>query len=89
MLNRYQSPKRDPSTKVSVIGLDLGASPALSGTDVARTSTPSDSRSRAGAGAGTEIHPLRFSLDEEESAKHRIGLIFLAAEPFRDPKRNG
>lgn len=87
MLNRYQSPKRDPSTKVSTIGLDLGASPALSGTDVARTSTPSDSRS--GAGGGTEIHPLRFNLEEEESAEHRIGLIFLAAEPFRDPKRNG
>ncbi|KVH98935.1 Homeodomain-like protein [Cynara cardunculus var. scolymus] len=64
---RYQSPNNDPSTIVSV-NFDFAkaaSSPpsALSGTDAALTSKPSDSRS--GTGEGVEIQSLNF-LDEDE-----------------------
>lgn len=73
MLKRYQSPKSDPSTNVS-LNFDFSLPPsALSGTEAALTSNPSDSR--GGTCGGAEIQP--FSLgggedDEDEEEEMHI-----------------
>lgn len=61
ILNRYQSPNRDPSCNVLFKLLVFSVSPALS---AALTSTAPDSRS-AGATGGVEIQPLNLGEVEQ------------------------
>lgn len=62
ILNRYQSPNRDPSCNVLFKLLVFSISPAL--LSAALTSTAPDSRS-AGATGGVEIQPLNLGEEEQ------------------------